>query len=168
MVTRLILVAITLAYLTLNGYFLNYVSHLEASGCQCAHGWRRTFLQVSFAVFVALNIISLTGWQASVPWVVAALFAFQIAYVVITRQFIMHVQKEQCSCAQTTALRVLNIVNYITIGLMALTAVLVIATLFGIVRKNGSGTSAQPDAAPRRLTKASGPARMRSGSRSGR
>ena len=107
-------IAISLAMITLNSFFLYYAYDLERAGCKCALDWRRKFMEGSLFLFIVLAIAALFGWSGNI-WVRMSRTLLFIAYVIITRQFISMIDQKDCDCAETKTYKVLNVVNIIQI-----------------------------------------------------
>jgi hypothetical protein len=110
-------VVISLAMITLNGFFLYYAYDLERTGCRCALDWRREFMVGSLFLFIALGIAELFGWSGN-TWVSMIRGVVIIAYLIITRQFISMIDKKDCDCAETRTYNVLNVVNIVQLVVM--------------------------------------------------
>ena len=138
---RILFVALGIAMFLLNAWFLYYMDQLERSGCKCAQGWKRTFIQFSLIAFILMAVVS-TFVNVDGHWFgIAVLFqALTIAYVIVTRSFIVEVKSDKCLCAETKAFRVLDIVNMIQLVLLGVSLV---AALILIVRMTSSGKGRQ-------------------------
>ena len=78
-----------LIFFLLNVWFLYAVDKLGKNGCKCAEGWRRSFIEFMLAVFVILFIVGLIFPIGTymVGILLFVYFAFFVAYIIITRQF---------------------------------------------------------------------------------
>lgn len=122
-------IAWSIAMIALNAFFLNYAYQLGHHGCTCAQTWRRKYIEFTLVLFILVGAASLVGWRSHVPWVGMLLLAVTIAYVVVTRLFIEDVQDKKCECAQTIAfdaLNIVNIINMVSLGIVALGVVVMI------------------------------------------
>lgn len=128
-------------FAVLNAWFLYYIEQLKEHGCQCAIGWRRTVMQASLTVFVFSAAISLLG--LSMGWnhnntllsviLSVVLLSVSVTYIVITRQFIEHIEEIKCTCAQTRAYDVLHWFNWFQIftfsALIGIIILIIVASL---------------------------------------
>lgn len=109
-------------FLILNSWFLMYVDRLASKECKCAHSWHRSVLQ---GVFVALILtgISTLLFSHMLPFmhiIQGILVIVNIVYVITAFLFVQRIKKESCACAQTTAFKVINLINILYIILIAL------------------------------------------------
>ena len=145
-VARVIHVIAVLAIAALNAYFLYHVDRLERTGCKCAYGWQRGVMEVTLALFVIAGIIGIfINWQSHFP-VLAIIMVFAgLLNVVVTRDFLMRVKSADCKCAETAPFKVLNVWNWVLIGLYALWVLYVVWLLIVMlwVAKSSSGSSAR-------------------------
>lgn len=96
----IITVIITIVFTVLNALFLYYVYQLHNQGCKCAMDWRRTFMEFSLAIFLLFNVATILFTPLKMPWwLVVILNCFTIAYVIITRQFVNKMKRDECACA---------------------------------------------------------------------
>lgn len=109
----------------LNSYFLWFLSHLSGKNCECSHSWRRKFLEYSLALFISLVILSLVGITAEgMGGILGAvlsliLLGVDLAYIIITRQYIDELSNTRCTCAtHKTAYEALNLWNILQILLL--------------------------------------------------
>jgi hypothetical protein len=122
---------LSLAVVVLNAWFLYYVDELKRRGCQCALGWRRTFMQASLMVFILMGILGFVmDWKKHFLWLAALFNLITIAYVIVTREFINDIKGSSCKCAETDAFEVLGIVNIIQIFFLVLAVVALLGMLF--------------------------------------
>ena len=129
-IMRFIFLLLNVGIVILNAYFLYYVYQIEATGCKCALGWRRSFLEVSLALFVVVGIVGLVvDWQDHFMWLAALYNGLIIAYIFVTREFINDMRAHTCKCAQTEAFDILNVVNIIGLFMLGIT----LFSLLGLV-----------------------------------
>ena len=130
-IARVVFAVLVVTMIALNMWFLYYVEQLKAKGCKCALGWRRTFIQASLFLFIALAIVGLfVNWKNYFMWLNLAVTVIFIAYVVITREFIIDVKSASCKCAETAAFKTLDVVNILQIALMVVSVVGNLIALF--------------------------------------
>ena len=154
-VMRIVFLLLNLGIVVLNAYFLYYVYQIEESGCRCALGWRRSFIEVSLGLFVIMGIVGLVvDWEDHFMWLSALYNGLIIAYLFVTREYINDMKSHHCDCAQTKAFGVLNVVNIIGLFLLAVTllALLGLVLFWGLTRGGGTSSSA-PHGPPRAIKK---------------
>ena len=146
-VIRIVAITLSFLFIALNAWFLYYVEELKKQGCQCAMGWRRTFVQASLMVFLVFGVLGLfMNWSRHFPWLVFLLNLISLAYIVVTREFIEQVKASHCTCAETDAFDVLNWLNmFQIIMLVAVVIMFIIAliTVASIKRKGGKAGKAR-------------------------
>ena len=138
-IMRFIFLLLNVGIVILNAYFLYYVYQIEATGCKCALGWRRSFLEVSLALFVVVGIVGLVvDWQDHFMWLAALYNGLIIAYIFVTREFINDMRAHTCKCAQTEAFDILNVVNIIGLFMLGITLFSLLGlVLFWVLTKGG-------------------------------
>lgn len=130
----LVSLVVAALFVALNAIFLYYVYGLAKHGCKCALGWRRSFIEVSLVLFVALGAAGLLGFSTDGNVGLSVLvMALSVAYVLVTRQFVDHVREHECECAQSPVFNVLNVVNLVQIVVLAVVALLVVVVTFMII-----------------------------------
>lgn len=114
-------------------YFLNYFDDLKDRDCKCGLTTRRTILQVCLGITIAgLVIMILDSTSAfTLPMAIATglgvvLMITSIVFIITTWQFTARMRRIDCDCAQTTAYKVLSIVNMLQILLIVVMIALVI------------------------------------------
>jgi hypothetical protein len=131
---RVILLLIGLVLIGLNVWFLYYVDNLEKSGCQCAVGWKRSFMEVALVVLILVQILTLVlDWRVNYVWLSLVFQVLFIFYLLVTRSFIKSVESDDCKCAETRALWWLNFINILQLIGLAVTYILVFITILIIV-----------------------------------
>ena len=120
-----------LIFFLLNVWFLYAVDKLGKNGCKCAEGWRRSFIEFMLAVFVILFIVGLIFPIGTymVGILLFVYFAFFVAYIIITRQFIDTMYSTDCTCAETAAIWWLGLINIIQIIWLIIAVILVLMAL---------------------------------------
>lgn len=133
LVIRLLMILLALAMFALNIWFLVYIDRLKRTGCQCAEGWRRTFMEFMLYVLILLFVVSffVPNWAMALPIVFAVYVVLIIFYIVVTRQFIEQIVASNCKCADTDALWWLSLINNIqVVGLFLVVLAFLMALLF--------------------------------------
>ena len=148
-VGSIITTIIAVAMLVLNSIFLYYTYELQQKGCTCALTWQRKFMEVTLFLFIIINVLNIVGWNYTSPWIKLFMVLVTVAYVVVTRQFIQDVKNKQCTCADTRAYDVLNVVNYIQIALLVISLVLLVFSMIFISTAINK-LSSPPTLGPRR------------------
>jgi hypothetical protein len=118
------------SWLILDAIFLYYVDHIRRTGCVCAMGWKRTFMQVALIAFIASYLLMIIGWRASTRAMRVLIHSFlvilSVAFIAVTRSFINDIKRSDCACARTTVYSILNIINYLRIALLIIGFVVVV------------------------------------------
>jgi hypothetical protein len=95
-----------------------YIRNLEKTGCECAIDWKSDFILVYICIFLPLAC-----WNAFSPFsytVGAFIGILTLAFIVIVLLYIHDLKKKKCECSESHIRDVLEIVNYIQIGLLGL------------------------------------------------
>lgn len=126
---KILMLTLAFTMFLLNAWFLYYVEELKKSGCACALGWKRTFVQASLFVFLVTFVVGFFVDWRSYKAIAFLMFLLTVAYLIIAREFIMQVKDAHCKCAQNDAFEVLSWVNFIQIVLFVVYLVLVFLKL---------------------------------------
>ena len=128
-VAILFTLVIKLIFASLYAWMVIWLHSLSVKGCTCAMTWKKTFLEVMFAIALLLLVAS---FFVTIPLPLAILSSlFLIVGVVITRIFIIEIKRDdECACADTLSLQTLNILNYIQIFMLVLVVLATVALLF--------------------------------------
>lgn len=109
----------SLIAITIWSYIFLYIIKLEKIGCECALNWRRSFIKYYIIVIILTAILKITSLFDKIPFAIKLLLPFAtVAFLIITYQYVNDLKKKKCECSRETARDVLEIVNYIQIGLV--------------------------------------------------
>jgi hypothetical protein len=113
-------------------YILNYMYKLHQIGCTCAEDWRRKAIMYYIIFLFILFVIRITGIlsQQMMMFISPILFLITIAFIIIIFQYIRDLKAKLCTCSESTARTVLEIINYIQ---MAFVLLLLISIIFVIL-----------------------------------
>jgi hypothetical protein len=122
---RVVSLLLLLAWVAFNAYFLYYVDQLSRTGCQCALGWHRTFMEFSLVAFIIMTFVAMAApmLMLTSPWLRLAMLVLSVAYIIVARMFIHEVRQ----CAELRAFEVLNVWNWIQIALLVFQVIVFIA-----------------------------------------
>jgi uncharacterized membrane protein len=105
-----------------------YIRELEKIGCECSRDWKRDFIYIYVCIFIPLAIIRIFH---VLPGVVTALIgALTIAFIIIVFLYIHELKKKKCECSVSDTRKVLEIVNYVQLGLLGLVIIVIIYAAF--------------------------------------
>ena len=104
-------------------YLLYWIWKLEKTGCACSKDWRRDFIMywmIIYTLFVLLPIILIKYGMKRLAQVISMImFILGLIFIVVVFQYVRKLKEIKCKCADGTELKVLEIFNYVQIGLMA-------------------------------------------------
>lgn len=116
-------------------YIFVYILKLEKIGCECALDWRRTFIQYYIIVLVLVALSQIANIFTTLPIIVKICLLFgSIAFITITFLYVRDLKKKKCECSDETARDVLEIVNYIQIGIVGFVLLIGIYMIYVITR----------------------------------
>ena len=125
-------------YVILYTYVFLYIRKLEEIGCECSNDWKRDFIYLYVCIFIPLIILRVFDL---VPKIVMVIMAFMtIAFIVVVFFYIHELKKKKCECSESNTRTVLEIVNYVQIGLGSLVIIMAIFFTHTFI----SGTSSTP------------------------
>ena len=141
--TRYITFVLASVVIALNSWFIYYMHELKKNGCKCALSWRRTFIEACLVIQIALSVTSLFvnfGATKYHLYVLVAINAINLAYVIVARQFIHNVKHGDCKCADAKALTVLNWYNWFQIVslIVGIVITFVAIAFVGVILKRSS------------------------------
>ncbi len=120
--------------LVCNVLILGEMFSLKKRGCDCATDeWRRIFIMVAtlfliaaFFISLARNFIHPTIFSV---WSII-LMVVGLMNIVVTRQFIMRLNDEECKCAtERSVFKLMNFLNWAQIILLVVAIVILVSTL---------------------------------------
>ena len=110
----------------LHVYFLWYIDQLKSIGCECAFGWKRTFIEIALIVIIASQTWSL--FSAQIPRGVRMFVGLMtLIYIIVTRMFINQVKHDACDCAMASPFYWMNLYNWIQIAFLIIVFILAMA-----------------------------------------
>lgn len=112
--------------------FISYLNRLSTINCECAYNWRRTFITYGYA-YAIFSTILLTfhsiGLQMPyfilLPLIIIA-YTLSIPTIILTFQYIRMLKKEACSCSESKARTLMEVVNYLVIFITISSIVMVL------------------------------------------
>ena len=139
-----LLAFVLIVNLLLQIFLLNYIYKLETTGCECAKGWRRSFIKYYLIVLVVFTIaqvfvITMDGVNSLFALNIAfsgIMFIFGLCFAIITLQYVHTLKKTKCECSNTLARTVLNLVALIDIivyiwVILSILAAIIMALIYG-------------------------------------
>lgn len=105
-------------YTILYTFVFIYIRDLEKTGCECAIDWKSDFILVYICIFLPIAC-----WNAFAPFsytVGAFIGVLTLAFIIIVLIYIHDLKKKKCECSESKVRDVLEIVNYIQLGLLGL------------------------------------------------
>jgi len=118
---------IQIIFVALYAWMIIWMRNLSAKGCKCAVTWKKTFIEILFGISLVMFFAS---FFFNIPMhLTTLLFVFFIIGVSITRMFITEIRRDECACADTLSLKVLDVINYLQITILIICAILVLKYL---------------------------------------
>ena len=115
-------------YIILYTYVFMYIRELEKTGCECSRDWKRDFIYLYVCIFIPFVIIRIFH---VLPGVITSLLgALTIAFIIIVFLYIHELKKKKCECSVSDTRKVLEIVNYVQLGLLGLIIIVTIYAAF--------------------------------------
>lgn len=112
-------------------YLIWWILKLERIGCKCSESWRRDFIKWWMMIFILFTIVIFiqTSMQVKIPLIVSiglavVLTIMHLIFITLTWQYTSMLKKTKCACADGNERFVLEVFNYIQIGLVALALVI--------------------------------------------
>ena len=141
----MIQIVLICAIITVYCYLLFWIWKLENTGCVCSRDWRRDFIMYwmivySFAIW--LPMIVKNNYFIAIFTILLAIF--YIASIIIVFQYVRMLKYIKCECSDGTERKVMEIFNYIQIGLF----ILGIIGIIGFYMMIASAAAAAAAAAP--------------------
>lgn len=102
-------------------YIFSYILKLEKIGCECALDWRRTFIKYYIVLVIVIAMCKIFGIFEKIPIIFRlAVSVGTLAFIIITYKYVHDLKKKKCECSRELARDVLEIVNYIQLGILVL------------------------------------------------
>jgi len=102
-------------------YLLYWIWKLEKIGCVCSRNWRRNFIMYVMIVYIFAIWLLIIVKNKYFNGILVILFTIlYIASMVIIFQYVNMLKKIKCECSDGTERKVMEIFNYIQIGLFIL------------------------------------------------
>lgn len=134
----MLLIIISLLAILLWVYIFNYLLKLEKIACECALDWRRIFIMIYIIFLISILILrSINILNDKNDMIIRSLFAIvTLVFIGVVYSYIRYLKKDKCDCSKDLARDILEIFNYIQIGLVGL---LIIILFYIIVMIQRSG-----------------------------
>ena len=122
MAAQTVISIVSLFFLALYVYLVNYMIQLERIGCECSVDWRRTFIK-TYMLFIIiylslLFILTLFGKEHMLRFVAMIMFFVNIFFIIVVYQYVKYLKDTKCECSASLARNVLELFNYIQIFLL--------------------------------------------------
>lgn len=118
------LTIIQLLYVILWVYVYAYVIRLETIGCECAKDWKRSYIKYYVLIMVPLMLLRLVGLLPKT--FLALTMFFTLFFIFVVYRYIHELREKKCECSKDKVRDVLEVVNYIQIGLLVFALVVII------------------------------------------
>lgn len=119
-----------LFYIILYTFVFLYIRELERTGCECSKDWKRDFIYIYVCIFIPLAVIRIFLKIPGIITVVMSLLT--IFFIGVVYFYIEELKKKKCECSVSDTRKVLEIVNYIQIGLFALVFIMMLFHVFTV------------------------------------
>ena len=110
-------------------YIIFWIFRLEKSGCKCSANWRREFIKfwmIIAVITIFFNWITHKEAHLTVPALMVTAIV-NIIFVIIVYQYVHGIKHSNCPCAEGAQLNVLEVYNYVQIGLLLLSVMIIVS-----------------------------------------
>ena len=114
--SRFLNIIFTLGLLILWVYVYMWIYKLETIGCECSKDWKRTFMYVYVCIMIPVMICKIAGVWTSVLWPLTLFLS--VMFISCVFFYIKELKRTKCECSESDTRTVLEIVNYIQIGIL--------------------------------------------------
>ena len=115
-------------YIILYTYVFMYIRELEKTGCECSRDWKRDFIYIYVCIIIPFAIIRI--FHVLPGLITSIIGALTIAFIIIVFLYIHELKKKKCECSVSDTRKVLEIVNYVQLGLLGLIIIVTIYAAF--------------------------------------
>lgn len=120
----------SLFYIVLYTFVFLYIRELERTGCDCSKDWKRDFIYIYICLIVPIFVIRIF---LKVPGIITSVMAMlTLFFIGVVYFYIEELKKKKCECSVSDTRKVLEIVNYIQIGLIAIIFIMMLFSVFTI------------------------------------
>lgn len=148
-ISRIIQLFFLILFLVLYIFVYIWIIKLEQIGCECSKDWRREFIKVYAIIIIAMMILKMfvnVHAAIMIVYLVATL-----VFIISVFQYIHELKRIKCECSESKTRDILEIVNYIQIGVVALVAVVFIfGAIYGLMAKGTVSTHEKIKSASKR------------------
>jgi hypothetical protein len=123
-ISRVLQLFFLILFLILYIFVYIWIVKLEQTGCECSKDWRRGFIKV-FAIVIIVMIL-LKMFVNVHDAIMTVYFIASLVFIISVFQYIHELKRIKCECSEAKTRDILEIVNYIQLGLLALVAVVFI------------------------------------------
>lgn len=121
---NVVMTIIQIAYIVLWMYVYSYITNLEKIGCVCSQDWKRDYIKFYVILMIPLMILRILD---ILPHVLTGFtFVFSIFFIFATYRYIHELRAKKCACSNAPVRDVLEIVNYIQLGLLGIAVILIV------------------------------------------
>jgi len=140
--SQLLNTGIQLTGIVLWGLILKYIIDLDSLGCKCADNWQRKFIEYYIIFSIVISILHIVNFNMYIPPAVLTLyFITAVVFVAIVYQYIQGLKTANCQCSNDVMRDILEITNYLQIGLIVLIiviAIYIVMSLGSFIENNGN------------------------------
>lgn len=117
-------------------YILNYMYKLHQIGCTCAEDWRRKAIMYYIIFLLIIFVIRITGIlsQQVMMFISPIMLMITIAFIIIIFQYIRDLKAKLCTCSESTARTLLEIINYLQIAVVSILLLCIIFVILNITK----------------------------------
>ena len=123
-ILSIVSVVFSILFLVMFVFVYMWIVKLEKTGCECSKDWRRGFIKVYALIILVMVVLEIFF---KLPDVVGIIYAvLSLVFIVVVFQYIHELKRIKCGCSESQTRDILEIVNYIQIGVVALFTLVII------------------------------------------
>ena len=109
---------------------------LHQIGCTCAEDWRRKAIMYYIIFLLIIFVIRITGIlsQQVMMFISPIMLMITIAFIIIIFQYIRDLKAKLCTCSESTARTLLEIINYLQIAVVSILLLCIIFVILNITK----------------------------------
>lgn len=122
---------LTIVSILLWTMILKYIMNLDT--CECADYRGRKFIEYYIMFNIAISVLRIANFNIKVPPTIMTMyFIFTTIFVLVVYHYIQYLKSSNCACSVNFMRDVLEVVNYIQLGLLTFVVILAVYIVISI------------------------------------